>query len=679
MKSLWYRAFMPLAAGAIVGASFYAATSRVEAAETDAATTSQAIPVEHPECSFFGPLREHYMRAALNKVRGGRGESPLGAITRQAMSYIPDFMPGGSRSHDGSISTSGDTIDAYVFADLQTRGIKPAESTNDYEFIRRVTIDLTGRIPTPAAVIKFVNDPTPSKRANLIDQLLASPQWVDKWTVFYSDLFKNTSSNSQITIYNEGRNAFYKYIHDSLANGKPYNQMATEMIDAQGTNNIDQTSGGPMNYLLLNYQGGGPAQDWYDSMAAGVADQFLGLAHMNCLLCHNGRGHLDSLSLWAGNFTRYQAWQFSSFISHTGMPGTRSPQDPNNPNGSRITTWAYTNGSTDYTLNTTIGNRPARQPLPGGAKTVAPLYVDGSSAPSKGTDYRAALAQYVTSDMQFAQAAVNYVWAHLFGIGIVDPPDQFDPARLDFNNPPPAPWTLQPSNPKLLDALARHFISSGYNISSLLREITNSQTYQFSSRYAGDWNPTWEPYFARHFVRRMWAEELHDSVVIATGIVPNYNVAGFSSASTIYGISSPGFGPVSFAMQLPDVKSEPDGGGAVSQFLDSFLRGDRDLTPRKGEGSILQALGLMNDNFIESRIKSTGAAVQGGNLVAALNSSANDTQLVNTLYLTVLSRYPTASELQTAVTALATNPSHSQASEDLFWALFNKVDFVFNY
>lgn len=231
----------------------------------------------------------------------------------------------------------------------------------------------------------------------------------------------------------------------------------------------------------------------------------------------------------------------------------------------------------------------------------------------------------------------------------------------------------------MLDALARHFIASGYNIKSLLREITNSQTYQFSSRYAGNWNPTWEGYFGRHFVRRLWAEELHDSVVIATGIVPTYNVNGFSSASTYYGVTSPGFGPVSYAMQLPDVKVMPDGGGDVSQFLDSFLRGDRDSTPRKEEGSILQALNEMNDTFLESRVKSTGTAVTGSNLVALLNSGIPDSQLITQLYLTVLSRYPSATELQTAENYLGTNPSHSQAAEDLFWSLFNKVDFVFNY
>src|ERR1035441_4442023 len=189
--------------------------------------------------------------------------------------------------------------------------------------------------------------------------------------------------------------------------------MAKELIGAQGANNADQTQGN-LNFLILNNQGGGPVQDVYDAQTAGIAEAFLGMAHVNCLLCHNGRGHLDTLSLWAGQTTRYQAWQLSSFISHTGMPGAASPIDPNNPKAGRLTTWAFTTGSTDYTLNTTIGNRPARQPLPGGAKTVPPLYLDGVSAPAKGADYRATLAQYVTSDMQFSRAAVNYVWAHLF-------------------------------------------------------------------------------------------------------------------------------------------------------------------------------------------------------------------------------------------------------------------------
>jgi hypothetical protein len=117
---------------------------------------------------------------------------------------------------------------------------------------------------------------------------------------------------------------------------------------------------------------------------------------------------------------------------------------------------------------------------------------------------------------------VNYIWAEFFGRGIVDPPDSFDPARLDPDNPPPDPWTLQPSNAALLNALAQHFIDGGYSLKSLMREIVNSETYQLSSRYDGEWNPDWEPYFARKFVRRLWAEEVHDAVVQTCGILPSY-------------------------------------------------------------------------------------------------------------------------------------------------------------
>jgi len=141
---------------------------------------------------------------------------------------------------------------------------------------------------------------------------------------------------------------------------------------------------------------------------------------------------------------------------------------------------------------------------------------------------------------------------------------------------------------------------------ALMRLMVNSDTYQLASDYNGTWDPAWISYFARKFVRRLWSEEVHDSIVTAIGTAPLYTVPGFTADSTNYSVDSPGFGKISFAMQAPDVVNMPDGGGAVSQFLDTFLRGNRDDQPRKSEGSILQALGLMNDNFVESRIHATG-------------------------------------------------------------------------
>jgi len=246
---------------------------------------------------------------------------------------------------------------------------------------------------------------------------------------------------------------------------------------------------------------------------------------MNCLLCHNGRGHLDSLSLWGSQTTRMQAWWMSSFLSHATTPRTTVSQN--------VYYWGVVDNpkAADYPLNTTTGNRPARQPV-GSIKNVAPQYLFGGQVPAKGQPYRDAFAQYVTSDFQFARAAVNFMWAQFFGMGIVDPPDTFDPARLDPSNPPTTPWPndptqpwpLQPSNPQLLNALAQDFINSKYDVKALMREITNSQAYQLSSRYNGTWNPAWTPLFARKMVRRLWAEEVHDAITQSSGAIPNYNL-----------------------------------------------------------------------------------------------------------------------------------------------------------
>ena len=360
-------------------------------------------------------------------------------------------------------------------------------------------------------------------------------------------------------------------------------------------------------------------------------------------------------------------------MAHT-WPVRTKIVDPNNPQNNNLYYWGLQKYTTDYQLGSTTGNRPARTYVGTGTsavKVVAPAYLFGGGTPNGGEDYRTALARLVTADPQFARATVNYMWAQMFGRGIVDPVDQFDPARLDASHPPPAPWTLQPSNPALLDALTRHFIASGFDLKALQRELTNSETYQLSSTYNGTWDVANEKYFARKFVRRLWSEELHDAVIQATGVIPSYNVGGFSSASTTYSVNSPGFGLVSFAMQLPDVVGMP--GGGVTTFLDTFLRGDRDTNPRRQDGSILQALDMMNDTFVESRVKST---VMAGLL--AKNINLPNPQLVNILYLNVLSRKPTDTEMNTAVQKL-TSGVRATAAEDLFWALFNKVDFIFNY
>lgn len=627
------------------------------------------LAVDHSDCTFLGSQRELYSRLALQAIGKRVPESSNSVRTREVSRFLEGKQAETSPSFAQTPQT--DSIDYYINNDLKANNVTPAEKTDDYTFFRRITLDLTGRIPTPDAVTNFVADGTPNKRAIYIDKLLASSQWVDKWTMYFGDLYQNNAVSTQIQRRNEGRNAFYKWIHDSLAANKPYNKMAGELIAAQGNNSFDQANG-QLNYLVGGLVTGGPVQDIFDQQTTNVANQMLGITHVNCLLCHNGRGHLDTLSLWGGQTTRSQAEQHSAFMAHTWIRNIKIV-DPNNPSNNNLYYWSLDKYTSDYNLNTTTGNRPSRQPV-GTIKTLTPNYLfNGGGTPTQGEDYRTSLARYVTSDPQFARAAVNYIWAQLFQRGIVDPPDQFDPARLDPSNPPPAPWTLQPSNAYLLNALAKHFIASNYDLQALMREITNSETYQLSSAYNGTWNPDNEKYFARKFVRRLWPEEIHDAVTQATGVIPSYTVNGFSADSTTPTVVSPGFGKVSYAMQLPDVISVPDNGGAVSQFLDTFLRGDRDANPRKEEGSILQALYLLNDNFIETRVKATNAV---GPIAKSLGQT--NSQMVDTLFMTVLSRHPTSAESAASVQLLQSG-NKGTAAEDLLWTLFNKVDFIFNY
>src|SRR5579864_3754167 len=251
----------------------------------------------------------------------------------------------------------------------------------------------------------------------------------------------------------------------------------------------------------------------------------------------------------------------------------------------------------------------------------------------------------------------------MFNLALAEPVDQLDPARLDPNNPPPAPWTLQATHPMLLEKLANYLASSNWDLRGFLRLIAQSSAYQLSSRYDGDWNIQNVPLFARHYPRRLDAEEIHDAISSATGVFNKYTVQGFGD-------------PVQWAMQLPDT-SEPRSNGAVANFLNSFLRGNRDTTQRSQAPSILQQLNLMNDNFVVSRTK-----VSASPTLLAMSKITDNNALIDQMFLTFLSRLPSDYErahtlpyLQSAANATARNT----VIEDLAWVCINKLDFVFSY
>lgn len=540
-------------------------------------------------------------------------------------------------------------IDTNLFGAMQKAGVAPTVLASDAEFLRRVSLDLTGQIPDSAAVTAFLADTAPDKRAKKIDEFLASDAFVDRWTMWFGDLVQNVQAASNSREYYYGRNVYYSWIKDSIKAGKPYDQMVREVLAGKG----DSFAVGTANYVVRQLQPNGPPQDTYDNLAAHSGEKFLAQPLL-CLSCHGGVGHLELVNTYLKGKTRTDFWGMAAFFA-----GTRARPmqfDPNQPNIRKFD--VSDTAGVPYALNTTAGNKTARQPLQDGTASITPAYLFTGEKPRTGEPLRDAYGRMLTADRQFARAAVNYFWKEMFGMGIVEPTNAFDLNRLD-----PAKLaagaTLQPTNPQLLEDLTTEFIRSGYNLRSILRTMAVSSAYQLSSRYTpGTWNETWTPYFARHYPHRLTAEMMLDAVAKATNVPITINVQGLT--------------PVKAAMQLPDPLEglrRPEG-----RLLDEFGRGDRDDTARTNDGAIVQALSLMNNTIVTTRVKRTTA---NSTVAKVLASTSDPGTIADQLFLATLSRRPTADERSLAIGYLGSG-TLGQKAEDLQFVLLNQLEFLFD-
>lgn len=661
---------------------------------------------DHGGCTYFGPTEgAGILHTAADDLRAVRERT---ADTRRVLAMIPQPRRGGvfvrprAAAAPGA-STPCEGIDDCIQKTADAAGVPLTYLTTDSEFLRRVRLDLTGRIPTKDEVLSFLADTSETKRADLVDKLLTTPEWADRWAMFLGDLFQNTQVTAQVNRYPHGRDSFHLYLLESLRANKPYDVMAREMIAAEGTSDgrtypdrytsfeqFQSTYGdwvgnpvkaSPVGYVVGGRTTGGPIQDTYDALAFVVARDFLGIGAMDCVLCHDGEGHLDSLSVWGAEALRLEGWRLAAFFSdiprHQAwrVPGRTLPMDPTR--NRRVNANYYFihdlplgverragNGDTAgiYLGQTEGGNRPDRLHQ---FKAVEPEYPFETSGQTFGPmRLRQKLGIKLTADLQFARAAVNYIWRELFSRGFVEPPDQFDLSRLDPASPPPTGWSVQPSHPRLLDFLAEGFADSGFDLKWLMKEITTSQTYQLSSRYEGAFNPLHEKYFVRRQAKRLTAEQVHDALIVASGRIAYYNVSR----------AMRGLG---FAMQFPDVVNMPPGGARdrrdARQLLQAFMPGDRQAAPRSGAASPLQALNLMNNRFVLTRVDPRATV---GTLADSLELS--DDGLVASLYLSVLSRHPSEQEATAGLQYIQGGDRGERAS-NLIWSLFNKTDFYFNY
>jgi hypothetical protein len=534
-------------------------------------------------------------------------------------------------------------IDTEVFGKMTRDGIVWTMPSTDTEFLRRVTLDLTGEIPDAATVRAFAADSSGDKRARAIDRLLASNAFNDRWTLWFGDLVENVQTATNTNIGTTPRNVYYQFIHDSIAQAKPYDQMVRELIDGTG----DVTLKGEANYYNRDRQNNGPAQDTYDNLSASTGARFLGL-RLQCLSCHNGLGHLEQVNSGLSKKLRYDFWQNAAFFAQVQFDRVA--------NSAGGTDQAINDNNTGvYRLNTTSGNKTPRQPV-NGATTVDPAFFLTKEAPASGEPRRAAYGRILTAHPQFARATVNYLWKELFGLGIVEPADSFDLLRQDPTQLLPGA-TVQPTHPALLTQLASAFATNHFDLRAILKLMVSSNAYQLSSRYtAGTWNDSWVPYFARHYPRRLMAEEMVDAIAKATNSTLSFPVAAMS--------------PVTRAVALPD----PTEGGAFRTFMNNFGRGNRDDQPRTEDSSIVQALTLMNDRIVTDRVK---ASVPTSTVAMALAASHDPGKIADTLYLSTLGRYPTFAERTAAITYLSSGDL-TRKTEDLQFTLLNKLEFLFN-
>lgn len=350
-------------------------------------------------------------------------------------------------------------VDQLVFANLQEIGVPPSPLCDDATFLRRVSLDIAGRLPDQDETAAFLTDTTPDKRELLIDALLRSPDYADYFANKWTALLKNRRDDASDITSNF---AFHAWIRDSLLANTPYDQLVRELLAATGT--------------II----GNPPVAWYKRVKEpkqqleDVAQLFLGV-RLQCAQCHH-----HPFERWSQD----DYYGLSAFFSQVGRK----------PTATRGEDLIFHQRGIASSKNVKTGKaiRPAAL-----GDSVGDIPAD--------EDPRLRLADWMGSPKNpfFAKAIVNRYWKHFFIRGLIEPEDD-----IRDTNPP--------TNPELLAALESHFIESGFDMKELVRVITSSNAYQLSS-VPNEYNLADRQNYSRYYPKRMQAEVLLDAIDLLTG------------------------------------------------------------------------------------------------------------------------------------------------------------------
>lgn len=362
-------------------------------------------------------------------------------------------------------------VDELVFDNLKRMNVLPSDLCTDEQFCRRAYLDTIGVLPTPEELQKFLQDPSPDRRAKLIDQLLERPEFVDLRTLRLADMLRlnprkisnnNGFGERSVILFND-------WIRENVAKNRPYNEFVKELLSARGSIYFS----GPAAYWAIERTANDRAET--------TGQAFLGV-RLQCARCHK-----HPFDRW----TTDDYWDFSAFHGKVGLRN--------------VAGGAFGEQEVYYNPGVTVVNQSVNGPRRGlparptflGAKPMGEEELKG--------DISLSLAEWLTSKENpfFARATMNRLWSQFFGRGIIHPVDDMRETT---------PETV----PGLLDALAKEFVSHDYDVKHMIRLLLNSRTYQLSSA-PNDSNSLDDRFYAHYYPKPMLAQVLLDTVNQAAG------------------------------------------------------------------------------------------------------------------------------------------------------------------
>ncbi|MBI3870355.1 MAG: DUF1553 domain-containing protein [Verrucomicrobia bacterium] len=356
-------------------------------------------------------------------------------------------------------------VDDLVFKKLKTIGIPPSEMCDDATFLRRVSIDIAGRLPTPEETRRFLADTHPLKRDYAIDSLLESSDYADYFANKWSALLRNKRGAETQA---RGNFAFHGWIRDSFMENKPYNQFVSEILTASG----DSTQNPPVAWYRQVRDTTSQLED---------SAQLFMATRMKCAQCHH-----HPFERWS----QQDYFSLGAFFAQVSRKGGQEPGDE----------FIYHKRGVAAAVNKKTNQKVKPAPLGG-----KPLDIASDDDP------RQALADWLGAKNNpfLSKALVNRYWKHFFNRGLVEPED-------DVRDTNPA------SNPELFNALSQHFIESGFDLKQLIRDICRSSTYQLSA-VPNEHNGDDRQFFSRYYPKRLSAEVLLDAINTATESQTTFN------------------------------------------------------------------------------------------------------------------------------------------------------------